>query len=81
MARDTRGIRKKRLYQCDDCKSRRFVDRIELDRAARPRCHGCGSTRLELVSDDGREEQVMMSSARVSGSIGAGSVVPSKEAE
>lgn len=76
-----RGLKKKRLYECDECGERRFVSRIELDRAARPRCNGCGSTRLEIVSDDGREEQSMLGDARVSGTIAAGSVVPSKSIE
>lgn len=72
----SKGIRKKRLYQCDECKSRRFVSRIELDRAAKPKCNGCGSSRLEIVSDEGRDEEIARSHARVTGDFAAGSAIP-----
>ena len=37
-------------YRCDECGSEAFYDRKEFDRASRPRCTGCGSTRLDPVS-------------------------------
>jgi transposase-like protein len=32
---------------CLDCKAKRFVTRKEASHAARPKCYGCGSSRLE----------------------------------
>lgn len=46
----------KRLHECSDCHARRFVTFLEHNRAGRPKCYGCGSTRLELVSQEGKEE-------------------------
>jgi DNA-directed RNA polymerase subunit RPC12/RpoP len=57
----------KRLYQCDDCKERRMVHWVELNRAAKPRCNKCGSSRLEIVSDDAYEERLNCNTQRVQG--------------
>jgi len=48
----------KRLYQCDDCRNRQFVAKIELSRRSKPRCNKCGCQRLEPVSDDAKAEIV-----------------------
>ncbi len=32
----------KRMFRCDDCGERRLVHWVELNRAAVPRCFGCG---------------------------------------
>lgn len=48
----TRAIKKRLYYQCEDCKVRRFVTWVEFNRASRPICYACGSTHLELVSED-----------------------------
>lgn len=61
----------KRLYQCDDCKDRRFVHWVELNRASRPRCNKCGSTRLEIVSDDAYDEMLNRQSRRIGGDGGS----------
>ncbi len=37
-------------YRCADCGAESFYERKEFDRAARPRCTGCGSTRLDPVT-------------------------------
>ena len=55
----------KRLYECDDCGERRFVRWIELNRAAKPRCFHCGCTRMELVSDDARQDRARLQSERL----------------
>ena len=41
----------KRFYKCDECHATRLVQRIELIRAAKPKCHRCGCSRLEPVAD------------------------------
>lgn len=38
-----------RLMECSDCHERSSVHWTELNRAAKPRCFRCGSTRLTLV--------------------------------
>jgi hypothetical protein len=67
----------KRLYECDDCHERRFVAWVELNRAARPRCYGCGSQRLELVSEDAKDDRARLNRQRIVGS--GGSLELSKE--
>lgn len=62
---------RKRLYECDDCHTRRFVPWVELNRASRPRCYGCGSTRLELVSEEAKEDRARLQSERVTGTGGS----------
>lgn len=61
----------KRLYECEDCHTRRFVPWVELNRAARPRCYGCGSTRLELVSEEAKEDRCRLQQERVIGTGGS----------
>jgi len=56
---------KKRLYKCDECGARRFVSAAELSRRAKPRCSGCGSTRLDIVSDDAADEMRDVTSSRL----------------
>jgi len=41
-----------RLHECEDCKARRHIRVVEFNRAARPRCWGCGSIRLVPVVDE-----------------------------
>ena len=45
-----------RKFQCDECKTIRFVNSMERVRAAKPRCMNCGSTRLEPVSEGAKQE-------------------------
>lgn len=59
------------LYECEDCRSRRFVNWVEQVRAAKPKCYGCGSTRLELVSDDARKDQARLNQKRIIGTGGS----------
>lgn len=61
----------KSLYECDDCKTRRFVDFLELNRAAKPRCMNCGSTRLELVSEDAKADRARLNVERLTGTGGS----------
>lgn len=63
----------KRLYECEDCHERRFIPWIELNRAAKPRCFRCGSTKLELVSEDAKKDRAELNQVRIIG--GSGSVV------
>lgn len=69
MAKERKGYNY--LYECDDCKSRRRVKWIEQNRAAKPRCYNCGSTRLELVSPDARADQARLNRERIAGSGGS----------
>ena len=55
----------KRLYQCEDCKNRQFVSRIELSRRAKPKCTKCGCSRLEMVSDEAVIEMADINTARL----------------
>lgn len=48
-------------YKCLDCESKgksvtRYVGYKEATRASRPRCNGCGSTRLELIPKKNKED-------------------------
>ena len=61
----------KRLCECDECHERRFVAWVELNRAARPRCYGCGSQRLELVSEEAKDDRARLNRERVVGSGGS----------
>lgn len=56
-----------RLFECEDCHERRFVRFIELNRASKPRCFKCGSTKLELVSDDAKDDRARLNAERLSG--------------
>ena len=60
-----RGYRK---YRCDECKEESFHHWIERNRAARLRCPGCGSARMELVSAEGKEESARLQDNRYEGS-------------
>ena len=57
----------KRLYECEECHTQRMVPWGELNRAARPRCYGCGSTRLELVSPEARKDRARLNQERIVG--------------
>ena len=57
----------RRTYLCDECKERSMHHWIEKNRAARMRCPACGSARLELVSDEAKQEQADQQKARVEG--------------
>lgn len=61
----------KRLYECDDCHERRFVAWVELNRAAKPRCFRCGSTRLDLVSEEAKSDQARLQMERLAGTGGS----------
>lgn len=73
----SKGI--KRLYECDDCHERRFVAWVELNRAARPKCFGCGSTRLELVSEEAKDDRARLNRERIVGT--GGSLILSRTCE
>lgn len=61
----------KRLYECSDCHTRRFISWVELNRAAKPRCFKCGCTILDLVSDDAKDDQARLNTERILGSGGS----------
>jgi DNA-directed RNA polymerase subunit RPC12/RpoP len=61
----------KRLYECGDCKERHYLAWRDFNRAARPRCAGCGSVRLELCSTEGKAERVRLNQERVAGTGGS----------
>lgn len=61
------GRRGQRMYQCGECKGRSYHHWIERNRAARMRCPGCGSARLELVSDEAKKEAAEAQQVRVDG--------------
>jgi len=69
----------RRLYECDDCHERRFVSWVELNRAAKPKCYGCGSTRLELVSEEAKADRARLQQERVTGTGGSLKLTSSEE--
>jgi uncharacterized Zn finger protein len=62
-----KGKRGSRLYQCDECKEKSYHHWIERNRAARMRCPGCGSVRLELVSKEAKDDQASLHDVARSG--------------
>jgi DNA-directed RNA polymerase subunit RPC12/RpoP len=46
----------KRKYTCEDCGESRLVHWTELNRAGKPRCFKCGSTRLAPGSDEAHKD-------------------------
>lgn len=60
-----------RLYECEECHERRMVRWVELNRASRPKCMGCGSIRLELVSDEAKKDAQRLQEQRLIGSGGS----------
>lgn len=69
MSKERKGHRY--LYECDECHVRRFVSWVEQNRAARPKCMACGSARLELVSDDAKEDRARLNRERLTGTGGS----------
>ena len=61
----------KRLYQCDDCHEQQFIHWVELNRAAKPRCLKCGSSRLEMVSPEAVKEMLNRQQRRSEGAVGS----------
>jgi ribosomal protein S27E len=57
----------RRLYVCQDCKRKQLIHWIEFNRAGRVRCNGCGSTQLEAVSGDAKQEACEKQAIRVGG--------------
>lgn len=51
-------VKDKRLYECDECKERRYLHPVELMRAAKPRCFACGCTRLIVCSREAKKELI-----------------------
>lgn len=49
----------KRKYRCGDCGNEQYIHWIELNRASRPRCTGCGSHNLDLITKEAKEERVI----------------------
>ena len=60
-------MRGQRKYRCGECKAESFHHWIERNRAARMRCPGCGSARLELVTKEAKEEAADLQRVRVEG--------------
>lgn len=64
MARPKKAGGLRRMYECDECHARRYVKRVELIRAAKPRCDKCGCTRLEPVTDEAVDELAVANDAK-----------------
>lgn len=62
---------RKRLYECEECHARRFVSWVELNRASRPKCMACGSTRIELVSEEAVNDRARLNQERLAGTGGS----------
>lgn len=77
MSKKAKGLR--RLYQCDDCGTRRQVAWVETLRAAKPKCMACGCTRLELVSDEAKKDLQRLQEERLAGSGGSLLLAPNLE--
>lgn len=69
-AKDGKQVNK-RLYKCEECYERRFIAWVELNRASKPRCMKCGSTRLELVSDEAKDDRARLNQERLAGTVGS----------
>jgi DNA-directed RNA polymerase subunit RPC12/RpoP len=61
----------RRKYRCTDCSAEEFVHKRELSRAARLRCSSCGSTRLEPVTKEGRNDVLDRATAAELGPTGS----------
>lgn len=59
-----RGTKK---YRCEDCGAESWHHWIERNRAARMRCTGCGSSRLEMVTKKAKDEAVAAQTVGVVG--------------
>ena len=57
----------KTLHKCDECGERRFIAWIEQNRASRPKCYGCGSAQLTVVSEDAKSDMASLQRIRVAG--------------
>lgn len=57
----------KRKYTCEDCGESRLVHWTELNRAGKPRCFKCGSTRLAPGSDEARKDVLAGNRNRLDG--------------
>ncbi len=60
-----------RLYECQQCHEKQSRHWVEFNRSARPKCYKCGSTQLELVSDDAKRDQARLQAERVAGTGGS----------
>jgi DNA-directed RNA polymerase subunit RPC12/RpoP len=60
-------MRGRKKYRCDECKQDSLHHWIELNRAARLRCPGCGSARMALVTAEARAEAAGCQAVRVAG--------------
>lgn len=54
----------KRLYECDECHRRAYFHWVQFTRAAKPKCPGCGCSRLEPVSNTAKVEIVAREQVR-----------------
>ncbi len=77
MGRQNKG---KQLFRCGECQAARFVHWTELNRAARLRCAGCGSARMEVSKMGGetRAEIAGLAAEAVANAEkhGTGSLIP-----
>lgn len=67
-----------RKYRCEECKAESFHHWVEKNRAARIRCPGCGSARLEAVTREAKEEEIIGNLNRVEGEVERPGVVLGK---
>jgi hypothetical protein len=67
VARKEKGEEPKcRVYECQECHAKCKLKWVELIRAAGPKCKKCGSTKLELISEEARNDQIRLYSERLS---------------
>ena len=59
--------RGQRKHKCGECGTTAAYHWIEKTRAARMRCIGCGSTRLEIVSEEGKKDALQKQLVAVEG--------------
>lgn len=69
MSKERKGL--KYLFACQECGTKRFVSWVEQNRASRPKCFGCGCTRLELVSEEAKEDRARLQRERIVGTGGS----------
>ena len=54
-------------YRCEDCGTEQFHNRFSFTRAARVRCVGCGSTRLDEVTPEATNRRLIAQTAGIVG--------------
>ena len=55
-----KGAQNRFKYECQECGAMQMIPRRAFDRRSRPRCSGCGSIALSLVSKEAKRRVMDM---------------------